>query len=85
MTDAIAIDVWEVVTDFLATNPSPQEIVDYHFPPEIDVRLQDLLDRNGEDELTDDERNEMFDIVNVASMMSLLKAKTKLKLRNSSS
>ncbi len=73
--------VFSVITDFLATNPTPQEIIDYRLPDELQNRAHELLDLNGEGELTPEERDEMFDFVRVDEMMSLLKAKMKVKLK----
>ena len=73
--------VFSEITDFLATNPTPQEIVAYQLSNDLQARAHDLLERNGEGELTSEERDELFDYVRVDEMMSLLKAKMKLKLR----
>jgi hypothetical protein len=69
--------VLDVVTDFLAANPTPQEIIAYQLPDE-------LLERNGEGQLTSSERQEMLDYMQVDQIMSLLKAKTHLKLKKAS-
>jgi hypothetical protein len=76
--------VFSEITDFLATNPTPQEIIAYQLSEDLQARAHELLERNGEDELTPEERDEMFDFVRVDEMMSLLKVKMKLKLRNAS-
>jgi hypothetical protein len=76
--------VFSEITDFLATNPTPQEIIDYQLSEDLQARAHELLERNGEDQLTPEERDEMFDFVRVDEMMSLLKVKMKLKLKNAS-
>ncbi len=73
--------VFDVVTDFLATEPSPQEIIAYHLPDTLQARLDDLLDKNGEGLLTYTEQEELTEFLNVDEMFSLLKTKMKLKLR----
>lgn len=73
--------LWGEITDFLATNPTPQEIIDYRLPEALQTRAHDLLDLNGEDDLTAEQREEMLDFVRVDQMMNLLKAKMKLKLQ----
>ena len=67
------------ITDFLATNPTPEAIIAYRLPEALQARAHDLLELNGEGELTDVEHDEMLDFVHVDEMMSLLKAKMKLK------
>jgi hypothetical protein len=76
--------VFDVITDFLAVEPSPQEIVDYYLPDDLQQRLDDLLDRNGEDLLTPAEREELQLFLNADEMFSLLKTKMKRKLRKPS-
>ena len=76
--------VFSEITDFLATNPTPQEIIAYQLSDDLQARAHELLERSGEDQLTPEERDEMFDYVRVDEMMSLLKAKMKLKLRKAS-
>lgn len=73
--------VFDVITDFLASDPTPQEIIAYHMPDEFQKRLDELLERNGEGQLTFDEQRELFDYIRANEMMSLLILKTKLKLR----
>lgn len=80
MLNAPARSVFSVITDFLATNPTPQEIVAYQLPDDLQARAHELLTLNGEGEIMPEERDEMFDFVRVEEMMSLLKAKMKLKL-----
>ena len=76
--------IFAEITDFLATNPTPDEIVTYQLPEDLQERAHELLERNGEGLLTDDERDEMFDFVRVDDMMSTLKAKMRLKLKTTS-
>ena len=83
MHNAPPRSVFGEITDFLATNPTPQEIITYRLPEALQERAHELLERNGEGELTGIERDEMLDFARVDEMMSLLKAKMRLKLRDS--
>jgi hypothetical protein len=74
--------VFTEITDFLATNPTPEAIVAYQLPADLKARAHDLLERNGEDELTVEERDEMLDFVRIDQMLSLLKIKMRMKLKN---
>ena len=51
-----------------------------HFPPGIDLRLQELMDRNTDGRLTSDEKKELAALAEVGEMMSLLRAKALLVL-----
>ncbi len=84
MQSAPVRSVFSEITDFLATNPTPEEIIAYRLSDDLEARAHELLELNGEGELTDEERDEMFDFVRVDEMMSLLKAKMKLKLKKAS-
>lgn len=81
MQQAPVRTIFGEITDFLATNPTPREIIDYRLPDYLQQRAHHLLELNGEGELSPDERDEMFDYVRVDEMMSLLKAKMRLKLK----
>lgn len=70
--------VFGEITDFLATNPTPQEIINYRLPDDLQDRACELLDKNGEGDLSSDEEREMMDFARVDNMMTLLKAKMKL-------
>ena len=76
--------VFDEITDFLATEPSPQEIIDYYMPDDLQARLDDLLDKNREGEITPSEREELERFLNANQMFSLLKTKMKLKLKRAS-
>ncbi len=72
--------VFDEITDFLASDPEPQAILDYHLPSELEARALELLQRKREDRLTFNEELEMYDFIRADDMMTLLKAKTRLKL-----
>lgn len=74
--------VFDVITDFLSSEPSPEAILQYHLPEDLQARVDELVERNGEGQLTFDEQQELFDFMRADEMMALLKAKTKLRLRN---
>lgn len=74
--------VFDVITDFLASEPTPEELLAYHLPDDLQARVDELVERNGEGQLTFDEQQELFDFMRADEMMALLKVKTKLRLRN---
>ena len=74
--------ILDEITDFLATEPSPQEIIAYHLPDDLQQRADYLAELNGEDQLTPREREELDEFLKVNRMFSLLKTKMKLKLKN---
>lgn len=82
MLDAPARTVFDVLTDFLASQPTAEELIAYHLPDGLQARVDALVERNGEGQLTFDEQRELFDFIRADQMMAMLKAKTKLRLRN---
>ena len=84
MLNAPTRTVFDAITDFLATEPSPQDILDYHLPDDLQERADYLSAQNGEDLLTPMEREELHEFMNSDEMFSLLKTKMKLKLRKQS-
>lgn len=81
MQNAPAKTLFDTITDFLATNPAPDEIINYELPEHLQIRAHGLLEKNGEGELTPREYEEMMDFVRIDQMMSLLKVKMRLKLK----
>lgn len=74
--------VFDVITDFLASQPSLDDLFAYHLPDDLQARVDELVERNGEGQLTFDEQQELFDFMRADQMMGMLKAKTKLRLRD---
>ena len=81
MPDVPARSVFSEITDFLATNPTPEAIIAYRLPDDLQARAHDLLNRHGERELTPEEYNEMVDFARIDNMLLRLKASMKRKLR----
>lgn len=77
-----AHSIFDVITDFLASQPSPETILAYRLAPELEARALELLERKREGSLSSDEELELMDFVRADDMMTLLKAKTRLKHPN---
>jgi hypothetical protein len=84
MQNAPVRSVLDVITDFLSSNPTSEAIIAYRLPDDLQARAHELLERNGEGELDFDERQEMYDFMRVDQMMSLLKAKMRVRLKKES-
>lgn len=68
------------VVDFLASGPTPQEIV--HFRPSEDdiVRVRELLEKNQAGLLTESEQAELDQYETLDYLMTLVKARARLHL-----
>jgi hypothetical protein len=71
----------EIVTDFLGSAPSLAEIVAYRLPEDLQERAHYLLQKNRENSLTDEERTEMDEFRQLDHLLTLVKAKARLKLK----
>lgn len=50
---------YDEIIDFFARGASPEEILSFHPSPETQERVRELLERNSEDELTEEEAAEL--------------------------
>ena len=80
MAIASAGELVEEVTSFLAASPSAEEIVAFKVSDGVDQRLHELLNRNGEDGLTPDERDELNEYLRMGHFLTMLKLKARLHL-----
>jgi len=71
----------DIVTDFLGSAPTLPEIAAYRLPNELQDRAHQLLDKNRSGNLTDEERAEMQDFRQIDQLLTLIKAKARLKLQ----
>jgi hypothetical protein len=76
-TPGILVDV---ITDFLATIPSSEQIVSFRLPEHLEQRAHELLELNRQNRLTDDERAELEDFMRMEQFMTILKIKARLHL-----
>lgn len=81
MSLAVEKTIKDVVTDFLGSAPTLEEIAAYHLPAELQARARELLDKNREGRLSDDERTEMEAYRQIDHLLTLVKAKARLKLK----
>jgi hypothetical protein len=80
MTVAQPTLLLDEIADFLASSPTPQEIIAFRPSEALERRALDLLQRNRENRLTEEERAEMEEFMRMDHFMTLLKAKARLKL-----
>ncbi len=73
--------VKDLVTDFLSSAPSLEELATYRLPDELQNRAHDLLEKNRDGSLSDQERAEMEEFREIDHLLTLVKAKARLKLK----
>ena len=68
------------ITDFIVSEPSLNEIIAYRPSETLNERLHDLLNKNTNDALSGDEKNELDEFLRLDHLIRMLKAKARLKL-----
>ncbi len=81
MKEAQVRDVFAVITDFLAEDPTDEELLAYKLPEDLQERVSHLLYLNRESELTCEQRHELDDYMRANRMISTLKIRTELRMR----
>lgn len=78
--DAPTRSVFDVVTDFLASRPTDEEMLAYTLPPELQARLDALIEIDAKSRLTAAQREELGDFRFVEDVMARVKVKIKRRL-----
>ena len=73
--------VSDVVTDFLSSAPTLEQIAAYRLPDFLQTRAHALLGKNRDGTLSAEERAEMEEFRQIDHLMTLVKAKARLKLK----
>lgn len=71
---ALPAATYRYVLDFLASNPSPEQIQAFGPTPEMQNRLSTLLDRSRANQLTPAEERELDEYVRIEHLMVMIKA-----------
>ena len=71
--------IFSELADFIVSQPSLEAIAAYRVPAALEQRIHDLLEKNREEGLTADEREEMERFLAMSHLMTLTKARARLK------
>lgn len=71
------------VLDFLASTPTPEAIVAFHASEPLQERIRYLLEQNRKDSLTDEEKTELDNYIELDYFVTMLKIRAKKKLAES--
>ncbi len=74
--------VYEAMMDFLASGPTPEQIIAHKSSRPLQRRLEALLDKQREDGLTEEETAELNAFDQVNDVMSSLKLRARCALRS---
>jgi hypothetical protein len=70
---AIPTQVYQYILNFLASNPTPQQIAEFKPTPEMQNRLRTLLARNKAGELTPIELQELNEYERIEHLIVIIK------------
>ena len=68
------------ITDFLVSMPTQEQIIAFKPSDRLNERLQSLLERAGEGELSDSEKKELDEFLQMSHMLKILKGKLRLNM-----
>ncbi|MBH8564020.1 hypothetical protein I8748_17820 [Nostoc sp. CENA67] len=71
---AVPAQVYRYILDFLASNPTPEQIADFKPTPEMQARLRTLLARSKAGELAPSELKELDEYERIEHLMVMIKA-----------
>lgn len=77
-------EVYRYVLKFLASNPSPPAVIDFKPTPTMQERIGELLEKNGEGQLSPAEASELDEYANINRLLSMLKARAFKELKATS-
>mgnify|MGYP001069850276 CR=1 FL=1 len=80
MTFAPTDTLFDDILDFLASTPSPNQIIEYEPPEDLQGRLSELLAKNRAGQLSEAEQMELDEFLRMNRFMSRLKIKARQKL-----
>lgn len=68
------------IIDFLASTPTPEDIIAYKPSDVLEQRLKYLLEQNKQDKSTAEEREELDEFLRMNHFMNMLKIRARQKL-----
>jgi hypothetical protein len=74
--------VKDVVTDFLVSAPTLEELANYRLPDDLQTYAHTLLEKNRLGTLNADEQREMTEFRLIDHLLTLVKVKALLKLKS---
>lgn len=68
------------IIEFLASTPTPEHIIAFKPSEQLEQRLNYLLSKNRQDNLTNEERQELDEFLRMNHFMNMLKIRAREKL-----
>jgi hypothetical protein len=71
------VKAYEEVIDFIAAGTTPQNVIDFRPSEAAQARVEDLLEREKDGELSSAERSELDNYLQIEHLMRLAKARAR--------
>lgn len=69
-------EVYRYILEFLASNPTPEALLKFEPTPEMQERVQELLEKNRDGRLTAAESAELDEYMRINHLVTMLKARS---------
>lgn len=73
--DMVALEVYQETVEFMATGPKPEQIVSFKPSEKMEERVRELIFREKEGLITEDEKKELDEILFFDHIMRLIKSR----------
>lgn len=73
-------DKFAELLDFMVSSPSPEAIIAFKPSPQMEARLDELMRKNKQDALSDDEQHELEAFLQLNHFVNMLKIRARKKL-----
>lgn len=77
---SVAASAEQEIVDFIVSGTAPEAIIRFRPSAEASLRLEDLIDREKESALSDEEKTELDHCLHLEHLMRMAKAKARLIL-----
>lgn len=72
------VKAYEEIIDFIAAGTTPQNVIDFRLSEAAQARVEDLLEREKEGELSSAEKSELDHYLQIEHLMRIAKARPRL-------
>lgn len=72
-----SIPIYQELIDLLTSGPTANQVLTFKISPSAQERLEDLIYKNGEDDLTAEERAELTTYLRLSEYLTKLKARAR--------
>lgn len=72
--------IFEEIMEFMVSSPTPEDIIAFKPSSQLEDRLTELLTKNKQDALTEDEQDELNAFLQIIHFMNMLRIRARQKI-----